>query len=442
MEYLPETDDYGVLDVLTGDYIDWTLAMGDVDCDGVAEVISAGRTYLTVFDYNKTSSHFNSTVVNSTVGAGHIACGDVDGDGMRLKYTGDSWTNTAPPGIIATMAAPPLYEGIQQNHVSSYTAFGTETSTGIGVSSELGTSASSTFSFEYTVDLDFIELFRFSYSRTMGKEFARTSTVTKTLIKTTSFATGSTDDAIIYHSTDYTSYKYQIIYHPFNPTIVGHNMTIDIPDAPSIIPWTIDNFNSYYGLTVGAETFQHNPGEPWTYLSKNESTSIAPVQWSSGEQIVGQGSGFTTVTIEVETIVGSEMETTISSDYGIGASICGAGYDRYSGIFETHAYQIFTGESTIYEGCVGYIQDNTTWAEYSYLYNMPVYYIENPNGQNYQVINYYVEGATPLTTGDKVSEYLRNNWPWIVGTGVGVVAIAGGSTVTAIMLKRKKMGAT
>ena len=73
---------------------------------------------------------------------------------------------------------------------------------------------------------------------------------------------------------------------------------------------------------------------------------------------------------------------------------------------------------------------------------MIVYYINNPNGQNYQIINYYVDGAIPLTAGDKIADYIRQNWPWLTGVGVGVVAVTIGSIVVAVIIKRKKVVAT
>jgi len=412
--------------------MDFGLSMGDVDCDGLAEIVCAGRFYMGVLDDAQHS--FNVLLQNLAYG-GLVACGDFDGDGMRLKYTGESWTKTAPPGVITVIAAPPLYTGIDQNYLSSYTAFGQETSIGTGSSSEIGTSISTTFSFEYEFDCDFVEIFKFSWSRTMGKEFTRTNTITKTVTRTVSYATGWTDDAVIYHSTKYNSYKYQIIYHPFNSSLIGGYMTIDVPDPPTIIACTVKYFNSKFELNIGSETFNHTAGRPWTYLSKNESARIAPICWSSGEQLVGQGSGFTAVTIEVAKEASSAMKRTKFSGYAYGFSTAGAGFTKSSSIFESNTYEISVGESAVYQGCIGFIGDNKTWEKLNYTYNLLVYYLDHPSGCTYQVINYYVEGAVPYNL---VEVFFQDNWQLLTYVGSGIAGLAIISTITIVVVKRRK----
>jgi len=431
-EYSPTTGNYVLIGKKEKDFMDFGLSMGDVDCDGLAEIVCAGRFYMGVLDDAQHS--FNVLMQNLAYG-GLVACGDFDGDGMRLKYTGESWTNTAPPGVITVIAAPPLYAGIDQNYLSSYTAFGQETSIGTGLSSEIGTSVSTTFSFEYAFDFDYIEFFKFSWSRTMGKEFARTNTVTKTVTKTVSYATGWTDDAVIYHSTNYNSYKYQIIHHPYNSSYVGRYMTIDVPDSPTIVACTVKYFDSKFEPTIGSETFNHTAGRPWTYLSRNESARIAPVCWSSGEQLVGQGSGFTTVTIEVAKETSSAMKRTVFSGYAWGIAICGAGFTKSSSIFESNLYEISIGETAVYQGCIGFIGDNKTWEKLNYTYNLLVYYLDHPSGCTYQVINYYVEGAVPYNL---VGVFFYDNWQLLTYVGSGIAGLAIVSTITIVVVKRRK----
>ncbi|MBN1330483.1 MAG: VCBS repeat-containing protein, partial [Candidatus Heimdallarchaeota archaeon] len=117
-EYSPATGNYVLLGVIEKDFMDFGLSMGDVDCDGLAEIVCAGRFYMGVLD--DAQHGFNVLMQNLAYG-GLVACGEFDGDGMRLKYTGESWINTAPPGVITVIAAPPLYRGIDQNYLSSYT---------------------------------------------------------------------------------------------------------------------------------------------------------------------------------------------------------------------------------------------------------------------------------------------------------------------------------
>lgn len=433
-EYLPATGKYALKTKKEKDFMDFGLAMGDVDCDGMAEMVFAGRFYMGVLD---DATHNYAQMMSNLAYGGLVACGDADGDGLRLRYTGESWQNTAPPGMITVMAAPPLYESIDQNYLSSYTAFGQVTSSGTEISWEIGTSVSTTISYEQTLDWGIFEVLKFSWSHTIGKELARTDTITKTLIKTVNYATGWSDDAVIYHSTDYSSYKYQIIHHPFDSSVIGRNITIDVPNPPTIIPVTLSYFDSKYNYTIGSETFNHTAGQPWTYLTRNESAVVAPVRWASGEEIVGQGSGFSRVAIEVAEETSSEMKTSEFSDYSWGVAVCGAGFSKSSSIFSSKAFEITVGKATVYEGCVGFIANNKTWEKLKYTFNMIVYYQDHPDGSTYQVINYYVEGAIPIDLKKKVGFFFQENWPWVAGIGGGLIGL---TTVTFSVIAAVKHG--
>ncbi|MCE7737565.1 MAG: hypothetical protein GPJ54_21930, partial [Candidatus Heimdallarchaeota archaeon] len=312
----------------------------------------------------------------------------------------ESWNNTPSPGVVAVIAAPPVYDGIDQNYISSYTAFGQETSIGSGIGSEIGTIVSTTYSFEQTLDVSVIEVLRASWSRTVSTEFIQTNTKIHTEIKTVSYATGWTDDAVVFHETSYTSYKYQIISHPYNSSLVGTHMTIDVPDIPLMHAWTLPYFNSVHGELV-SETLNHTIGQPWTYPSRAESAVIAPIRWQAGEQIVGQGSGFTTTIIEVAEQTDSVMEMVVTTEDESGGAVGGGGYEDSIGARDSTIYEIIIGESAIFEGCVGFIANEELWEELNYIYNLIAYYQQSSDGRNYLVINYYVEGASvfvPTTT--------------------------------------------
>ncbi|MCE7733751.1 MAG: VCBS repeat-containing protein, partial [Candidatus Heimdallarchaeota archaeon] len=402
-EYLPEDDSYELNTSIGASFLDTWLDIGDVDCDGLDEIVGSGRYHTGVIDDAK---HSYAVMGSNTDVGGVVRIGDLDGDGVRLKYTQESWNNTPPPGVVAVIAAPPLYDGIDQNYISSYTAFGQETSIGTGIGSEIGTIISTTYSFEQAFDLQFIELCSFSAKRTVASEFIRTNTKTHTEIKTTSHATGWTDNSVLFHVTSYTSYKYQIIHHPYNSSLVGSNMTIDVPDSPVLNAWTIPYFNSVYDQKVGPETLNHTIGQPWTYPSKSESFVMAPNRWEAGEQIVGQGSGFTTITIEVAEQLSSGIEKVESSNYGLGGAIAGTGYERSRGTHDSDIFEIIVGESAIFEGCVGYIANEEIWGELNYTYNLFAYYHMTPDDRTYLVINYYVVGASvfvPTTTAPTTS---------------------------------------
>ncbi|HUT79784.1 MAG TPA: VCBS repeat-containing protein [Candidatus Bathyarchaeia archaeon] len=418
------------------DFLDYIFTMGDVDCDGLAELVFSGRYGNYVIDDANTG--FTHIMNDTTVNIALLACGDFDGDGMRLKYTGETWTNTAPPGVIIALAAPPVYAGIMQNDDFSWSAFGKATSISTEDTTEIGTTVSSTISFEQTFDFYFFELFSFSWCRTVGREMTLTNTKIKTAVQEISYSSGCWIDSVIYHLTDYQSYKYEITHHPFNTTLIGQFITLDIPFTPTILKTTTNYFDSHYNQTVRLETFNHTIGCPWTYPARNETSSIASECLTSGEPIsVGQGTGNNVVTIEIGELSEYGITATTFSDYSIGAAVCGLGFSCSRGTSESKCYEISIGTSCIYEGSVGDILNEARFEELQYSFGIFIYYATHSDGFTYQVINYYVEGAIPYYPA-KINLFFVNNWEWLTGVGGGVLGLAIIIPTSVALVKRGK----
>ncbi|MFX0094094.1 MAG: hypothetical protein ACFFBD_20315, partial [Candidatus Hodarchaeota archaeon] len=58
-------------------------------------------------------------------------------------------------------------------------------------------------------------------------------------------------------------------------------------------------------------------------------------------------------------------------------------------------YEVIVGESCIYEGVVGEINDEALHNQLEYAFGLFVYYQNHSFGCNYQVINYWVREAIP-----------------------------------------------
>ncbi|MGC9779585.1 MAG: VCBS repeat-containing protein [Candidatus Heimdallarchaeota archaeon] len=416
-------------------FIDCIFTMGDVDCDGLAELAFSGRhgNYV-VDDANAGFTH----IMNKSDGIlGLLACGDFDGDGMRLKYTGENWRKTAPPGLLVALAAPPVYTGIVQNYDWSWSAFGKAASTSTASTTEVGTTVSSTISFSQTLSY-FVNIFSYSITRTWGREFTLTNTKIKTAVQGISYSSGCWIDSVIYHSTDYQSYEYEITHHPFNTTYIGQFITLDIPYPPSILKTTMDYFDSHYNQTVRLETFNHTIGQPWTYPARYEISNISSECLNSGEPIsVGQGTGNNVVTIEIEEIYEYGITDTHFSDYSVGGTVGFLGYTYSKGLSNSKCYEISMSESCIYEGSVGDIRNEARFEELQYSFGIFIYYVTHSDGFTYQVINYYVEGAKPYYPAN-INVFFLNNWKWLTGVGGGIVGLAIIIPTSVALVKRGK----
>lgn len=416
------------------DFIDFGFDMGDLDCDGKDELVFTSSTSTTVLD--DADHDYQVLLDKDTRYYGKVVCGDFDGDGIRLNYTGEYWNITGPPGIVAVLAAPPTYSDIDQNHAGSYTSFGQSSTQGTGESTEIGVSLGATYSVEQDVSLDPFDFFEieFSFSNTISEEFSRTNTNTHAVTTSQKFSTGASTDAVIYHSTDYTCFKYQITSHPYNPELIGKYMTIDIPYSPVLFKTTLEDFDNTYGLDIRSNTFDHTPGKPWTYPAKTELLSQHPVRWETTEMYASLGSSAQEASIEITEGDSLTMQTSKSSEYAEGLAVGGIGYSYSKGIFSSKAYEISSEEGTIFECGVGDIADVDVHNELEYSFSLCVYFQSHPSGYTFQVLNYWVEGATDNSQFN-ISDFYSNNSNWV---NIGGAGIAGGIIVSLLLLVFRK----
>ncbi|MBN2150473.1 MAG: VCBS repeat-containing protein [Candidatus Lokiarchaeota archaeon] len=367
---------------------------GDVDSDGRSEIIVSAESVnkITVLD---DANHDYQSLYEDTSHRGRLACGDFDGDGFILNFTGSAWQSVGPEGVILALAAPPTYKGISQNYISSYTAYGQETSIGMTNESSVGFTSMSGFSFEQDIDVYGFTVASASFSYSLSHEFAYTGFITSQTSVAASYASGSDDNSVIFHRTTYGCYEYYIDSEPFNSSLAGTRMTIDVPIASQIVQVTQAYYNSHYHPTIGAETFSHTVEQPCTYPSRSQLDAIAPSRWESYEMTVGQGTGFTAASITVGEQTGSSMSNTTRSEYTSGVGVAGGEYVFGWGGFDGTAYEITSGSASVYEGSVGNIQTPTEYEALQFSFGLCVYAITHPAGNSYQVINYYVEGAVP-----------------------------------------------
>ena len=373
--------------------------IGDIDCDGVAEIVFMGEHSIdenvkgwAIDDAGNGYAELEDWVIED-VGGPVLTLGDFDADGIVLEYTGDHWTTTTDPRVLVAMAIPPVVDGITQNHDETGSAYGTEVSQGTGSSYEVGTTASATLSFEAGDPFGIAEV---SFSATLSEEFSTTEAHSKIETYGTSYESAYPDDVVIYAATIYDNYKYKIVSHP-DPEQVGQNMTIDIPRKTDIYKQSIDYFNDHNGNVpdIGRETFQHKPGAVWSYPSRSEKNAVLDSYhgWSSGDTAVqvGQGGGTTSVNINLEEEQTTEESRTMGCEISAGMSVAGVGFEMSVGAFTTEVFQTTIGKSTEYQGTVGDINDVDDYDNNSYSFGMFVYTFQPSPSVSYQVINYWVE---------------------------------------------------
>ncbi|MFX1499509.1 MAG: FG-GAP repeat domain-containing protein [Promethearchaeota archaeon] len=447
------------------------LTVGDVDADGMAEIIfSTGNNLVDYYESglvigNATTilddaKHNYTVLLSDSTHHGFITTGDFDADGVKLKYIGKHWTTTAPPKIVMVIAAPPTYKGISQNYIYSYTAFGKEVSTGEATGNSIGISEGNHWSVGVKAGIK-IKLFEveasFTFRKSLTQEFLRTNTKTRTETTALGYLVGISDDAVIFHRTVFDNYKYEIISHPTNPDAIGEFMTIDVPQTPRLFKTTIPYYNKKYSSiapTIGSETFNHTVGEPWTYPTISTIESIAPIRWASSEmQTVGLGDAASTTSIKIETTETLEMKRTYTTEssydfegsMGIGGKYGGiyatAGGGWSSASIDVRTSSVTVGESCIYEGSVGDIKKEVTWEQLDFDFCIIVYNIERSDeGIRYQVVNYIVDNISEedhpfYHVKEFVGKFSTISTEWLISS---IVIAVGVSPAIYFLIKRIK----
>ncbi len=385
------------------------VTLGDVDCDGKAELVIAGEhrpgyqesDMLKVWVIDDMSAGFGKIKYWTDADRKDptLALGELDDDGLILEYADEHWTTTLDPRILVAMATPPVVDGISQNYGKTGSAYGTEVSQGTGESHEVGSTAGVTVSVEAG---DPFGIFKATASASFSHEFSQTQTQTSMTTYGTSYAGAYPDDVVIYEAIKYDNYKYKIVSHPDSEK-VGQNITIDVPRVSLIYKESVEHFNAHNGESadIGSETFKHIPGALWSYPTVVERNKLLQDHngWKSGDTPVpvGQGGGTTSVSLNLAEESTTEESRTMGFEVSAGFAVGGVGFEASYGAFETEVFSITVGESTEYEGTVGDIVESEDYEKFNYAFGMFVYNFKRSDYEGYQVINYWAQDyAGPL----------------------------------------------
>ncbi|OLS15506.1 MAG: hypothetical protein RBG13Loki_0871 [Promethearchaeota archaeon CR_4] len=393
--------------------------LGDVDCDGVDEIVFASMVQTTVMDDGNHGFSLLMQDPSHKTGILHheapfqelyVLCGNFDGDGAELTYTGETWGTTTPPGILLALAAPPYYRGIEMNLANTFTSYGTTTSQGSSTENSVGTTSGWSLTVEASVELGGAGGgcggFSIGYGYAVEEALTRKDTITRVTSSSTKFSSGCSDNGVIFQLTNYDHYRYRVSSHP-NVTLVGTLMTIDIPHAPLLYKTTVSYFNRVFpdSPQIGVETFNHTVGQPWTYLTLAQAAQKWSNRWQSAEQTIGLGTAENSVLIET----GNESSVTLSKSWSSTHTItssASAGYGVFSlkvtggyswGETEEQAFTTKVGNAVLFEGSIGDMAQEEDFVTLNYSYALFMHDVKRENDVTYRVVNYWVSGAAEYT---------------------------------------------
>jgi hypothetical protein len=399
---------------------------GDIDGDGIEEYVMLGQSWWQLHGelYDDLSRGPNNTMIKRWQ-MGYklpsLALGNFDGDGFILEYTGEQEIKKTPEIPIVAMAAPPVIEGSKQDSEGSLSRFGIARPQGTNETYQMEITAELAISFEG-------EPIALS-SATRGaliKEFKATETPVMVNVNNISFEGHFPDDYIIYQNTTFEIYTYKILSWPGHDDRVGENISINVPVAISIGYKTLLEFNpeNSNGPYVVNKTFSHTAGNVESYSSLEELNNTLNQYhgWSSDALAVGEGTGYTNVSIDLGQEIADENNLSFRTLWDHLEWRKDEGFESISGLNSDSMFEVAIGENILFEGIVGNLQDAK---KYSYSFGMFVYQKKEgmEDGHTYLVIDYWVEGYEKAESVDGSEDSWDISGPILLIVIMALVAV-------------------
>lgn len=339
-------------------------------------------------------------------GPGPVAVlGDFDGDGLRVRRTGEVLLRAGRPHVNAVLAAPPTWlgtDGIAQAGGSA-TSFGTSETTGMSESQQIGASASTTVSAEG----GFMDIVEVRGSITVSTEYVMGTSRETSVSIGGETSTGPDSNMVVYRVTPYASHVYEVVSHP-DPEVRGQHMTIDVPGRSVETARTPEAFydeHGEYGMaTVPPALFGHEIGDPASYRDPNDCSEAAldALLGDAGDafdvfrgEVVDVGSspsGSTSRHVSFAEQTSMSTELSLGVEISSGVMAAGVGLDVTAGVSTTWTHETTIGSDVTYTGEVAHIAPDDHDIESEYAWALCVFHFRSADGQaSYPVVGYSVE---------------------------------------------------
>jgi hypothetical protein len=330
---------------------------------------------------------------------------NVNHDGLAISFDEGSYQLVfTEPVLLSALAAAPCYENLGQNIDACRTSYGSTKSQAVELENTLTISAGVTVgvNVEFNVPVTAIKIAEVSALVKTKAHLSLSHSSAYTYSERVVYTTGPIEDTVIFTSIPYDVYKYTVTSHP-DPAMIGVDIVVSMPRSPVTLQVERGFYNAnvaHGGPLINSSVFTHNAGNPSSYPSTSEKdslmskySSILPVRWAYdfGPTSVGQGGGDTTLEINIatESGFGGAIGVEVEFEAQATAGIIVAGFSV--GVSAESSLQIVHGEESTYTGTVANLP-SSTFAENYYGWGLFTYVMDDHvSGQQFEVLNYWVE---------------------------------------------------
>ena len=397
-------DDYKVVSGEGKTLIEWStvpgshggyVSAGDFDLDGDEEIVMATSSGdIQIFDppsLDDTPFENKNFHVNTDYGLTAVSCGDVDADGIRIRYIPGSKTTFDQDEYypVALLYQPPCLDGYNSGgYTQTYTAYGhryTKVSSG---ANSITIEAETVISYSQNI----YNIFKLNLKAKFGKYIEEKTEHGTVISYSTTYKTGSLKQPYIYlEKTVYDNYKYEFINGPYT----GEDFSISLPSS---IVSTSRSLSSYNKQRINAPKIvsEHISGDPKSYLVKNTSGFYDNIQ--TGWFETPEGPHYEEITLGNYQSKEFTNKNEVSYSMGLTAFL---GYDFTDSVTSSKSHKITVGRFSTFafqlDGLPSKYQKKWGYKYQMYLRRDPVY--------KYVIIDFFVD-PNSLGTG-----YIDNEPP-------------------------------
>ncbi len=382
-------------------YEDSTMVVGDVNSDKREDIIyiSNAQSDVRVWALDMIDGFSEIDRINAISSPDYplIVPVNVDDDSIALGYSSGTYKLIfTEPILIAAMAAAPCNEAWGQNADACRTSYGTAESSTTSTESSQTITASASVGFETEFSALGVKVGGFEAIATFSAEATAVQGTAYTLTQRVEHTTGPIEDGVLFTTIPIDQYTYTIVSHP-NPELVGGEVVVSLPREPITVLTRREFYNEAItpdAFHIDARVFEHVAGDPTSYPSRAEKSSLLS-QFEgieSREVDVGEGGGNVSVGVNVfeETSSGSSYSWNASLEIKATAGVVVTGMSV--GYGEGNTITLSSGSETSYTGTVANL-DTENFTANPYSFGLFSYIYSGAGGQQFEVLNYWVNQA-------------------------------------------------
>jgi hypothetical protein len=383
---------------------DSAMEVGDVNSDRREDIIYISDAQGDVRVWSLSIDGFMQIdSINADPGEGRplIVPVNVDDDSIALEYSDGTYQLVfTEPIVIAAMAAAPCNEAWGQNPDACRTSYGTAESSTTSTENSQTITASASVGFSVECSALGVKVGGAEAIATFSEEATEVQGTAYTLTQRVEHTTGPIEDGVLFTTIPIDQYTYTIVSHP-NPELVGGEVVVSLPREPITVLTRRAFYNEAVtpdAFHVDERVFEHVAGDPTSYPNRGEqATLLSQYEGIQSREVdVGEGGGSVSVGVSVyeETSSGSSYSWNASVDVKATAGVVVTGMSI--GYGEGKTVTLSSGSETNYTGTVGNL-DAENFTANPYSFGLFSYVYSDPGGQQFEVLNYWVNQAATNT---------------------------------------------